>query len=200
MTRFLLVRHAINPTVGKTLAGRSPGVVLSETGRLQAEAVAASLSGLPIAAVYSSPLERATETAAPIAKHFGLSVVTADEFAEIEFGEWTSRSIDDLRSDVQFQRFNTFRSCTRIPGGELMAEAQLRMVQGLEKLRQQHRDEVVVVVSHADMIKAAIAFYAGIHIDLFQRIEIAPASVSTLAIDDDTARILGVNYTGGINI
>jgi probable phosphomutase (TIGR03848 family) len=200
MTKFLLIRHATNDTVGKRLAGRMAGLSLNEAGRAQAHHLAGRLAGLPIAAIYSSPLERAVETAKPMAEVLHLEPVICDDFLEIEFGEWTNGAFEELGQQPQFQRFNSFRSNTRIPGGELMPEAQLRMVTGLEKLRLRHQQETVAVISHADLIKAAVAYYAGIHLDMFQRIEISPASVSIIEISDDVVRILVVNDTGGIKI
>ncbi len=200
MTKFLLIRHATNNTVGKRLAGRMAGVRLNEEGRAQAQKLAERFADLPIAAVYSSPLERAVETAEPIAGRLRLEVVSCEEFIDIEFGDWTNRPFDVLNDDVQFQRFNSFRSCTRIPGGETMLEAQARMIAGLEKLRVRHPKENVAVVSHADLIKAAVAYYAGVHLDLFQRIEISPASLTIIEVSDETARILSVNNTGEIKI
>lgn len=200
MTKFLLIRHAANDTLGKRFAGRAAGVSLNEEGQAQAEKLARRLDGLPVAAIYSSPLERAIETAAPIAKMLELEVVVREEFSELEMGEWTNRSFDELRGEPVFRQFNSFRSGTRVPGGETMLEAQARMIAGLEKLRARHFDETIAVISHADLIKSAVAFYAGIHLDLFQRIEISPASVSVVEIGDETARILLINDTGEIKI
>jgi len=200
MTRFLLIRHATNDTVGKRLTGRMAGVSLNEEGQAQAQKLAERLAGLPVTAVYSSPLERAVETAEPIAKLLHLENSVSEDFLEINFGEWTNTAFEDLVKQPKFQLFNSFRSSTRIPGGELMAEAQVRIVRGLEKLCVQHPHETVAIVSHADLIKAAVAYYAGIHLDMFQRIEISPASVSVVEIYDETARILLVNDTGKINI
>jgi probable phosphomutase (TIGR03848 family) len=200
MTKFLLIRHATNDTVGKRLAGRMAGLSLNEAGQAQAQALAERLAGLPITAIYSSPLERAVETARPMAKVLQLEPVLCADFLEIEFGQWTNGTFEELDRQPQFQRFNSFRSSTRIPGGELMAEAQLRMITSLEKLRRQHQQETVAVISHADLIKAAVAYYAGIHLDMFQRIEISPASVSIIEISDEAVRILLVNDTGKIII
>ena len=200
MTRFLLIRHAATDSVGKRLSGRTPGVHLNEEGRVQAQKLAERLAHLPVAAIYSSPLERAVETAAPVEKLLQIRNVTAEDFLEIEFGEWTNCAFGELAGQPQFRRFNLFRSCTRIPGGELMLEAQLRMVAGLEKLRTRHPDQLVAVISHSDLIKASVAYYAGIHLDMFQRIEISPASVSIVEIGEDNARILLLNDTGGIKI
>jgi probable phosphoglycerate mutase len=200
MTKFLLIRHATTDFVGNTLSGRMPGVSLNHEGRLQAEKLADRLSGLPLAAVYSSPLQRAVETALPICKVLNLEHQTTDDFMEIDFGEWTGLSFQNLEQQSRFRLFNTFRSNTRIRGGELMLEAQLRMITGLEKLRARHRNETIAVVGHSDLIKAAVAYYAGIHLDMFQRIEISPASISIIEIYDETARILVVNDTGGIKV
>ena len=167
---------------------------------MQAQKLAERMSHLPIDAIYSSPLERAMETAEPLAQMLNLQTVQCEDFLEIEFGEWTNGTLEELQPQQQFQRFNSFRSCTRIPGGEAMLEAQVRMITGLEKLCLRHPNETVAVVSHGDTIKAAVAYYAGIHLDLFHRIEISPASVSVIEVYDETARILLVNDTGGISI
>ncbi|HET7896397.1 MAG TPA: histidine phosphatase family protein [Flavisolibacter sp.] len=198
MTRFLLIRHATTESVGKSLTGRSPGVPLNEEGKSQAQLLAQRLAVLPIAAIYSSPVERALQTAELVAKVLQLSTLSNDDFLELNFGQWTGAGFDTLAADVQFQRFNSFRSNTRIPGGETMLEAQARMVRGLQALGEKHNGQTVAVVSHSDMIKAALAYYAGIPLDLFQRIEISPASVSILEVYEETARILVVNDRGGI--
>jgi probable phosphomutase (TIGR03848 family) len=196
MTRFLLIRHATNNTIGKRFAGRTAGIHLNEEGLAQAQKLADRLSGTSINAIYCSPLERAVETAKPIATQHNLETIIREDFLEIDTGEWTNYTFEEIADDPKFQLFNSFRSCTRIPGGETMLEAQTRMITGLEKLRMQHQQETVAVVGHADPIKAAVAYYAGIHLDMFQRIEISPASVSIVDIYDETARILLVNDTG----
>lgn len=198
MTRFLLIRHATNSTVDKRFAGRMAGVHLNEEGQAQAQALANRLSGLPIHAVYSSPLERAIETAEPLAQALQQQTITCEDFLEIELGEWTNTTFEELADKQQFKLFNSFRSGTRVPGGELMLEAQARMITGLQRLYTKHRDETVAVVSHSDMIKAAVTYYAGIHLDLFQRIEISPASVSIVELYEETACIKLLNHTGDI--
>jgi probable phosphomutase (TIGR03848 family) len=200
MTRFLLIRHATTDAVGKRLTGRKAGVHLSAAGQEQAQQLVERLANAPVSAIYSSPLERALETAAPLADRLHLETIICEDFLEIDFGDWTDRTFDELRNDPQFGLFNSFRSSTRIPGGELMLEAQVRVVAGLNRLRTLHPGETVAVVSHADLIKAAVAYYAGIHLDLFQRIEISPASVSVIEIYEETARILLLNDTGGIRL
>lgn len=199
MTKFLLIRHATTDAVGKSLSGRMPGVHLNEGGKVQAQQLAEYLKYTNINAVYSSPLERAMETALPIASTHNLSCMMEESFLELDFGNWTDKKFDELAHDPAFRKFNTFRSGTRIPGGEMMQEAQTRMVRGLEELAFKHPGETVAVVSHSDMIKSIIAFYAGIHLDMFQRIEISPASVSILELYDDFARVLLLNYTGDLH-
>lgn len=196
MTKFLLIRHATTDTVGKRLSGQTAGVHLNEEGKRQAQNLAKRLTNISITAIYSSPLERAVETAEFIAKSHQLQTIIQEDFLEINFGDWTNCSFDALQQQQQFQLFNSFRSCTRIPGGELMLEAQARMVAGLQQLCVQHPNETVAVVSHSDLIKAAITYYAGIHLDLFQRIEVSPASVSIVEVYAETARIMLVNGSG----
>jgi probable phosphoglycerate mutase len=200
MTKFILIRHATNDAVGKRLVGRMEGVQLNEEGKQQAQLLAERLSASRIAAIYSSPLERAVDTATPIAASLQLEIMIEEDLTDLEFGDWTNRTIEDLKDNLQFQRFNSFRSSTRIPGGESMLEAQTRMITTLEKLRTQHRNTTVAVISHADIIKSAIAYYAGIHLDMLLRIEVDPVSVSIIEVTDDTASILLVNHTGELRI
>ena len=198
MTRFLLIRHATIEANGKRLAGRAPGMHLDERGREQALALAARLSQLPVTAIYSSPLERARETAEPIARLLGREVAIREELLEIEFGEWTGKAFGELDGLPEFQRFNAFRSCSPVQGGEFMLQAQLRMVLALDALRRAHPDECVAVVSHGDMIRSAIAHYAGIPLDLFQRLEVSPASISTIDVAEAAVRLVSINDTAGV--
>src|SRR5206468_6060761 len=145
MTKFLLIRHAATDTAGKKLTGRMTGVHLNEQGVKQAQRLAERLANIPIAAIYSSPLERAIETAEPVAKAHQLEIIIQQDFIEIDFGEWTNCSIEELRNNKQFQLFNTFRSVTRIPGGELTLETQARIVAGLQQLCTQHPNQTVAV-------------------------------------------------------
>lgn len=199
MTRFLLIRHANTDAVGKFLTGRNSGVHLNEIGRGQAQDLALRLAGLPFTAVYSSPLERAVQTAEPIATTLHLPTMVCDDFLELDFGEWTGKSFEELGSRREFQVFNSFRSSTLIPGGESMAEAQARIIRGIQKLRAKHPGQTVAVVSHADLIKSALMFFAGMPLDLFQRIEISPASVSIVEVYEETARIVLLNGLGSIS-
>ncbi len=199
MTRFLLIRHASTDAAGKRLSGRKPGVHLNEPGRDEAKQLAQRLSHVHIDAVYTSPLERAVQTAEEVCATINVRCEIDESFNEINFGDWTDKRIEELRSDALFQQFNSFRSNTVIPGGESMLQAQARIVGGLQNLGDKHRSKNVIVVSHSDMIKAAIAYYAGMHIDFLQRIEISPASVSIIDVFDDAARIVLINHTGHVS-
>ncbi len=195
MTTFLLVRHATCDAVGKTLSGRAPGVSLNAQGRDQAARLATWLSALTLDAVYASPLERAQQTAAYLAEPRALPVVSHASFTELDFGSWSGRAIDTLAADAHWRRFNSFRSATRPPGGELMLEAQTRAVAALHALASRHAEETVVIVSHADVLRAVAAYFVGSPLDAFLRFEIAPASVTTLALDDWGAQLRALNAT-----
>jgi broad specificity phosphatase PhoE len=172
-----------------------PGVVLSDAGRRQSALLAERLAGAPLRAVYSSPLERAQETAAPLAARLGLAVETEPALNEIDIGEWTGRGLDELRDEPLWQAFNLFRSGTRPPGGETMLEVQSRIVRFLDELRRRHPDEPVAAISHADILKSAVLYYLGMPLDLFLRIEIEPASVTVLELADWGPRLLLLNET-----
>lgn len=195
MTTFLLIRHALHTLGGETIAGRIPDVPLSPQGQAQAERLAERLKDVPVRAVYCSPIQRARETAQPLATRQGLPLQICEEINEIDFGDWMGRRLEELKDLSQWRRFNAFRSGTRIPNGELMLETQLRIISHMEWLREQYPEDCLALVSHGDVIKSAVAYYLGVHLDLFQRIEIRPASVSIIAIEDYGPWVLCVNNT-----
>lgn len=195
-TLLVLVRHGETPTTGKVLPGRAPGLHLSERGVAQARLVSERLVGLPIDAIYSSPLERTSETAEPTATRLGLSVKYDDGLVECDFGEWTGAALADLSGLPQWRTVQHSPSSFRFPGGESFTRMQARMVGALEDLRAAHQGGVVVCFSHADPIKAAVAHALGTNLDLFQRIVISPASVSVIAYaDGQSPAVLMVNST-----
>jgi len=196
LTTFYLIRHAHCDTLGVLLAGWKEGIHLSPEGLRQAEQLATLLAACRIDAIYSSPLERAYETAGPLAQRSGIRIHISDRLGEVRFGRWTGCTFQQLDADPLWRRFNTFRSGTRIPEGELMIEVQARIICELDRLRSGHPGHALALISHADVIKAALAFYGGIPLDIMQRIEISPASVSTVVLEDGDARILNVNLTG----
>jgi probable phosphoglycerate mutase len=196
MTTFLLIRHAATDQVDAVLTGRSEGVHLNREGRAQALALADRLSGFQISALYSSPLERARETAEPIASRLNLEVQLCEEAGEIRFGDWSGRTFEDLNGEKLWRQFNSLRSLTRPPGGELMLEVQARMICLLNRLCDLHLRETVAVVTHGDVIRGTIAHYAGIHLDMAERFEISLASISIIARDEHGPRILRINDIG----
>lgn len=201
MTQILLIRHAVNDVMkAKKLAGRMPGVHLNDEGQQQAASVAERLRDLPIKAIYSSPLERTRETAAPLAAALGVEVITRDGLLEVEYGEWTDRPLEELSKLDVWRIVQIYPSGMRFPGGETMRAMQARVVDELEAIAQEHPRDIVAVFSHADVIKAALAHYLGIHFDLFQRISIDPASVSVVALTPFGPRVVRVNDNGPLKL
>ncbi|GGH91788.1 MSMEG_4193 family putative phosphomutase [Arthrobacter liuii] len=195
-TLILLVRHGETPTTGTVLPGRAPGLHLSERGRAQADAVAERLWDLPVEAIYSSPLERARETAEPTAIRTGTAVAVEAGLLECDFGDWTGAALAGLTGLPEWQTVQHNPSVFRFPNGEGFSAMQARMVGTLDTLRAAHPGGVVVCFSHADPIKAAVAHALGTHLDLFQRIMISPASVSAISYADGKApAVLMVNST-----
>lgn len=194
-TTVFLVRHAAHDRLGRVLTGRMAGVRLGEDGRRQTERLAGRLARAAATAVYSSPLERARETAEPIARRLDLPVRVDPAIDEIDFGDWTGRAFDALEEEPLWRQWNVWRGGTRCPGGETMGQAQARIVGFIGRLRLDHPETGVVLVSHGDMIKAALAHHLGLSLDLMQRIEIAPASISVMEIGAWGPRILCVNET-----
>jgi len=192
----VLVRHAVTPQTGPILSGRAPGIDLSDLGREQAAAVGLRLSGLPVAAVYASPIERTTQTARAIADHHALDVRRLDGVLEADYGDWTGAKIADLAATDLWKVVQRTPSRVTFPGGEAMAAMQTRMVGALEEVVADHPGDVVVVVSHADPIKAAIAHFTGLHLDHFQRIVVSPASVTAFAFSAHGVALLKCNDTG----
>ena len=195
-TTLILLRHATTPTTGKRLGGRKPGFHLDAGGRAQAEAAARRLARLPVAAVYASPMERTRETAAPVARVHGLRVRIERDINEVDYGEWTDRSLAQLRRRALWRTIQQAPSRVTFPGGESIRSAQQRAVEATERLAAEHRGSTIVLVSHADIIKAILAHHLGMGLDLFQRLVVSPASSSVLLLPDGAApMVLTVNDT-----
>ena len=193
MTEVLLIRHGLCDSVGRAIAGRAGGVHLNAAGVQQARRLADRLRALPIAAVYSSPLERARETAAPLGKRLGLPVRIASGLDELDFGAWTGRTLESLRGEPDWDRFNAERGSTRIPGGESMGEVVGRAGAELTRIAAEHPGRLVAAVSHGDVIRALLADFAGIPLDRMLRLEVAPASVSLVRLTGEPL-VLTVNW------
>jgi probable phosphoglycerate mutase len=193
MTCLYLVRHGATDAIDRSFTGRLTGVDLNEAGRRQAAMLADRFRSEPIRAIYSSPSDRARQTAEAIAGAAGIRVQETCAFHEIEIGEWTGATFEALREQEDFQLFNAARSLTRPPAGELMIEVQSRAVAELLRIAQVCGDCSVVVVTHADVIKSVLAYFLGMPVDLAYRLVIDLASVSTMELGKGSVRVLRVN-------
>lgn len=174
------------------------GVHLSDEGVAQAERLAERFATLPLAAVYSSPLERCTETAERVAHRHGLTVEVTDGLNELDYGEWTGKTFAELDADPRWKPYNQFRSGSRVPGGETTIEAQTRVIDCLLRLADANPDAHIAAVSHSDLIKAALAHFLGVPLDLFQRLIVHPASVSVLDLHPWGPEVRCINHTGDL--
>ena len=193
MTLLLLVRHGHTDAAGKRLTGWAPGVHLNAKGREEADALRTRLDELPIDAIYSSPLERCRETAAPLAHARRLSVRIRRGLIETGYGDWTGRTISQLRRTTLWKTVERTPSAVRFPGGESLLEVQARAVDEINRIVAGHPKGTVVIVSHADPIRLFIAHVAGAHVDHLHRLVVDTASVTAVSMDHGT---LKVNDTG----
>jgi probable phosphoglycerate mutase len=200
-TIVLFVRHGTTPTTGRVLPGQAKGLHLSESGRAEAAAVAERIAALPVGsveAVYASTLERAGETAAEIANRVGKQVEVEPDLVDCDTGEWTGKELATLRKLPEWQTVERWPTGWRFPGGESSAELQARIACVVERLRTRHPGKMVVAVSHADPIKAAVVSALGSPFDFNDRIAIAPCSVTAIAYGRTGAAVLAVNSTGDL--
>lgn len=192
-TIFHLIRHAAHDRIGTVLVGRLNGVHLSLAGRAEAKELARAFAREEISAVISSPRERAQETAEPIAQELGLTMRISNALDEVNFGGWQGQSFSALAGDQGWQRWNAFRSMARPPRGETIAEVQARMMAEMLHLHATDPGGEFILVSHAEPIRASLLHVLGLSADLWSRIEIEPASISTIVLDDTGGRILRMN-------
>jgi probable phosphomutase (TIGR03848 family) len=200
LTIALLVRHGQTPTTGRVLPGRASGLHLGEAGKAQAQGAADRIAALTRSptAVYASPLERAKETAAPIARTLGLRVRTESGLAECDVGRWQGRSLRTLMRTKEWPTVQRWPTGFRFPGGESFAEISVRTTDTVVALADRHPGETFVCVSHADPIKALLAAVAGVPLDLFQRIVISPCSISAIGFTGAGPMILCMNSTASL--
>lgn len=190
---LLLIRHAAHVHLDRLLSGRLPGVALSDEGRAQAGRLGVRLAGEGIDAVACSPLDRTRATAEAIAAACGIAVEPIGGLIEIDMGAWTGRAITELEGDPDWTAWNSARATARIPGGESMAEAQARIVGVLGELAKRGGGRRIAVVSHSDMIRAAIAHVLGLSLDNLLRFDVSPASVTRVVWGDWGARLMTLN-------
>jgi len=184
MTQILLIRHAVNEFV-KTgrLAGWTPGVHLSDEGQAQAEALGRRLASVILHHLYASPLERTMETAQAVRQHHPhLTITPNPAIGEVRYGDWEGRSIAALQGRKMWHLVQEYPSRAYFPNGETMRAVQTRAVDEIERLVATHPRQTIAIVSHADLIKMILAHYLGMHLDNFQRIVVAPASINTLML------------------
>jgi probable phosphomutase (TIGR03848 family) len=179
MTTLLLIRHGENNMVGKRLAGRLPEVHLNDNGRRQADEVARVLCKAPIKAIYSSPLERAVETAQPLAQALGLTVLPAPGIIELAYGDWTGKTLKQLSRLKLWKVVQNKPSEMRFPNGESFIEVQTRAVAEIERIAAAHDEkDMIACFSHGDIIRLLIAHFLAVPLDEFQRLGADPASIS----------------------
>jgi probable phosphomutase (TIGR03848 family) len=195
MPTLLLIRHGENDYLKKNkMPGRLPGIHLNERGREQALALAETLKGLPIKAIYASPLERAIETAKPLAESHGLEIQLQPGLMDTDVGAWTGRSWKALRRMKEWKTVQKKPSEFQFPDGETFAQTQERVVAALKKIAKAHKkDEIVAVIFHSDPIKLAVAHFIGLPLDNFQRLTSSTGSVTVLFQDGASAKLLALN-------
>ncbi len=198
MTTFLLVRHADHDWVGRGFAGRLPEVSLNAKGHAQALQLVQRLRGQPLDAIYCSPQPRTRQTARPLAESRGLEILVEQAFDEVDLGEWQGRTFGEVRHQEAWRHWLERRGSAQPPGGEAFAQVPLRAMAGLRKLLSRHPDRYVMIVSHGDVLKAMIADVLGLSLDRLESFDIAPASVSVLAMGEGWAQLRLLNAVGAL--
>jgi len=192
-TLLYLVRHATHGRAADVLCGRMPGVRLSEAGVAEARRLGARFARAGLSAVYSSPRERAVETAEMIAKAAGVPLHIEDGLDEIAYGDWTGRRFAELGEDPHWRRWNEARSQTRPPGGESFAEAQARALAVVHRVGEAHRGGSAALVSHLDVIRALLLSVLGLPLDAWDRLDVAPAGVSSVHLWPGGCKLSSLN-------
>ena len=192
MTEFLLIRHGETDWVGKSLAGRIAGIPLNDAGKAQAQRLTGRLERIDV--LYSSPLDRCIETALPLATARSLEILRDTAFNEIDFGEWSGQTFEVLAGDPAWNAYNAFREIVPAPGGESMLDVQARVIGALHRLEQQHPNSSIAIVTHADVIRAALAQLLGMPLGNLLRLRIDPASISRVGLAAGWAEVVSINH------
>ncbi len=190
-TTIILVRHCAHDLIDRILVGRRIDVPLSAAGVEQAKRLAARLGARGLTRVVSSPQFRALQTARPLAGDIGRAIEIAPEFDEVDFGEWSGRSFDQLHEDTDWHRWNTRRDLGRPPGGESMAELQTRVLAGVLRLGEAHSNQVVAVITHAEPIRAAVLACRQIPLRAFACVNVESGAVVTLQVENRRVTLCG---------
>ncbi len=198
-TLLLLIRHAFTDAAGKRLSGWQRGVHLNDEGKRQAERLAERLEPVALGAICSSTLERCLQTAAPLAKAKGLRVERLPALRDVDYGSWTGRSMRQVVGTKLWREIMRDPSGVAFPRGETLQEVQDRVVREIRDIAARYSGAAVAIVTHADPIRLTLAHYGGIHIDLYHRLVVHPASVSAVLVGAGMPRILKVNDTGDLS-
>ena len=198
MATLLLVRHGLTAMTGPVLAGWTPGIHLDERGRTQAESLAARLAPVPVTAIVSSPLERCQETAAVLAAGRDLTVESDDRLGECRYGDWTGQELKKLAKEPLWKVVQAHPSAAEFPGGEALRDTQARAVDAVRAHNASLGDDATwIAVSHGDVIKAVVADALGLHLDLFQRIQVDPCSLTVIQYTTLRPFVVRLNDVGG---
>jgi len=193
-TTFFLIRHAAHDNVGDYLAGRMVGVCLGEAGRAQASRLARRMALEPLAAVYCSPRERTQETARPIAIACSAGeIAICRQLDEIDFGDWSGKTFEELNQDANWRARHDQRQKAKTPSGETMLDVQQRVVSLVEHVREWHQNQSIALVSHADVIKAAVCKVLDLSLGDCFRFDIDPASITTIVSGDWGSKLIRLN-------
>jgi broad specificity phosphatase PhoE len=193
VTTFYLIRHGTNDVLPRALAGRMPGTHLNAAGRAEAERVAERLKSKPIRHLFSSPMERARETAEPLARALNFPVQICEAINEVDFGDWQGVEMTALRNKEEWHRWVKFRSGLRLPRGEMMVNIQARVVSEMIRLKEQFSGEHIALFSHGDPIRSALCHWLGMPLDYMVRLEVAPGSVNVVILDENQPYVQGIN-------
>lgn len=196
MTQLFVIRHGQNDWAYTKLAGRTPGVHLNAAGKAEAEALVERLAPVKFKAIYCSPLERTLETAQPLAHSKGLEIIKTKEIVEVDYGDWQGKSYKQLGKKKEWAVVQFAPGVARFPNGESIHEAQARAVGAVERIVAAHPKDNVALFTHADLVKMLIAYFIGLPLDMFQRLHVAPASISVLSMQRFGARLVRFNDTG----
>ncbi|WP_433518453.1 MSMEG_4193 family putative phosphomutase [Nonomuraea sp. CA-143628] len=201
MTTLLLARHGLTALTGPVLAGRTPGVHLSEAGRAQAAALAGRIAGVRLDAIVSSPLERCQETAQAVAEGRGMAVQTDERFVECGYGAWTGRPLKELAKEPLWQVVQAHPSAVTFPEGEALTEMQHRAVAAVREWNLRLGEKgVYLACSHGDVIKAIVADALGLHLDHFQRITADPGALTVIRYAPLRPFVLRLNDMGELQL
>ena len=201
MPTLLLIRHGENDYLGRKLAGRLPGVHLNDKGRQQADQLVRALCLAPLKAIYSSPLERAVETAQPLARVLGLDIQLRPDLMDLDYGKFQGRTFKQLRRTKLWKDVIGNPQVVCFPQGESFIEAQQRVIAEMEAIAALHTDEeLVACFTHADVIRLAVAHYLDMPFNAYQRLMANPSSITVLVRTKERTSIPHINQVAGFEI